>query len=1160
MTFEELLAQVIEVLQREGRISYRALQRRFDLDAADLDDVKVELIEAKQLASDENGRILVWAEQAATAPPTTVQAGSPGSLPVVQTPQEASAYVAPSVPEAERRQLTVLFCDLVDSTVLARQLDPEDLREVVRAYQEACAKVIARFDGHIAQYLGDGLLVYFGYPLAHEDDAQRAVRAGLGIVEAMGQLNTRLTQERGVQLAVRLGTHTGLVVVGEMGGSTRQEQLALGETPIIAYRLQDIAAPNTLVISTATFQLLGGFFACQPLGTPLLKGVAQPLTVYRVLYESMARSRLEAVGSTGLTPLVGREQEVGLLRERWAHVKEGGGQVVLLSGEAGIGKSRLVQMLTAQVASEPQTWLTPCQCSPYHQHTALYPMIDLLERVALRFEREESPPQKLSKLEGFLVQYGLPLAETVPLFATLLSLPLPAAYVPLTVSPEQQKQQTLRALLTILLRIAAQQPVLFVMEDLHWVDPTTLELLTLLVDQGPTAHILALLTFRPDFSPPWTGRSHLTQVTVTRLPSRQAVEVIRQVAHGKALPAEVVEQIVAKTDGVPLFVEELTKMVLESGLLQEQEDRYALTGPLPALAIPATLHDSLMARLDRLATVKAIAQLGATLGREFAYELLQAVSPWDEETVQRGLHQLVEAEFLYRQGLPPQATYRFKHALIQEEAYQSLLRSTRQQHHQRIAQVLEAQFPDTAQTQPELIAHHYTEAGLNVHAVPYWQRAGQRASDRSAYTDAVVHLTQGLTLLKPLPDTPARAQQELAVQMTLGPVLMALKGGGAPEVERVYTRARELCERVGEPAELFRVLWGVWYVYNMRGEHQRARELGEELLSLAQRIQDPDLLLEAHHALWAILFFAGELNAVRPHLEEGARLYDPQRHRLHAARYTGHDPGVCCHMLTALSLWLLGHPNQAVASSQVAIEVAQQLAHPFSIAIALSFAAMLHQCRCEAPLTQARAEAILTLGTEQGNPQVLERGMCLRGWALAASGHEEEGITQIRQALAAYRSAGATRDRPYYLALLAEASARGGQTTEGLEVVDEALALLATSGVRWWEAELHRLRGELLLQSGVQSPESSVFTHHAILRMPHAAEAEACLQQALDIARRQQAKSLELRAAMSLSRLWQQQGKRAEAHELLAPIYGWFTEGFDTTDLQKAKALLEELG
>ena len=739
MTFEEILDQAIAMLQRRGRLTYGALKRQFQLDDAYLEDLKAELIEGQRLAVDEDGRVLVWTGGAST-PPESVVSPPPHQEEPLAAPHTrvTSPAVEPRPAEAERRQLTVLFCDLVDSTALASQLDPEDLREVVRAYQETCAKVIARFEGHIAQYLGDGLLVYFGYPLAHEDDAQRAVRAGLGMVEALGQLNIRLKQDRGVELAVRLGIHTGLVVVGEVGGGTRQEQLALGETPNLAARLQGIAAPNTVVISAATVHLLGGFFACQSLGTPALKGLAQPLEVYRVLYESTARSRLEAAGSTGLTPLVGREQEVGLLRERWAQVKDGIGQVILLSGEAGIGKSRLVQVLTEHVAAEPQAWLTPCQCSPYYQNTALYPMIELLERVALRFDREESPQQKLRKLEGFLVQYGLPLTEAVPLFAALLSLPLGTDYAPLTVSPEQQKQQTLHALLTILLRIAAQQPVLFVMEDLHWVDPTTLEFLTLLVDQGPTARILALWTFRPDFSPPWTGRSHLTQVTLHRLPRQQATEMTDRVAHGKALPTEVVEQVVAKTDGVPLFVEELTKMVLESGLLQEREDRYELTGPLPPLAIPTTLHDSLMARLDRLATVKGLAQLGAALGREFSYALLQAVSPWDEETLQRGLHQLVEAEFLYQRGLPPQATYLFKHALIQETAYQSLLRSTRQQYHQRIAQVLEARFPATSETQPELLAHHYTEAGLREQALPYWQQAGSgrssapRTSKRSA--------------------------------------------------------------------------------------------------------------------------------------------------------------------------------------------------------------------------------------------------------------------------------------------------------------------------------------------------------------------------------------------------------------------------------------------
>jgi class 3 adenylate cyclase/tetratricopeptide (TPR) repeat protein len=937
VTFEEVLTQTVAMLQRLGRVSYRALQRQFDLDDAYLEDLKEALLYAYPSVIDDVGRGLIWPSAVETPPEEPLSSSrltpQPGLQEDIPPPPEASPRALPS-PDAERRQLTVLFCDLVDSTVLASQLDPEDLRAVVRAYQDTCAKVIARFEGHIAQYLGDGLLVYFGYPLAHEDDAQRAVRAGLGMVEALGQLNTSLRQERGVALAVRLGIHTGLVVVGEVGGGTRQEQLALGETPNLAARLQGIAAPNTLVISAATFQLLGGFFACQPLGTPLLKGQAQPLVVYRVLYESMARSSLEAAGSTGLTPLVGREQEMGFLLERWAQVREGAGQVVLLSGEAGIGKSRLVQVLQEHVAAEPQAWLTPCQCSPYHQHSALYPLIELLERVALRFEREESPPQKLSKLEGFLVQYGLPLADALPLFAALLSLPLPADYAPLAMSPEQQKQQTLHALLTILVRIAPQQPVLFVMEDLHWVDPTTLEFLSLLVDQGPTARILALLTFRPDFSSPWTGRSHLTQVTLPRLLRRQATEMTGRVAYGKALPSEVVEQIVVKTDGVPLFVEELTKMVLESGLLQEHDDRYALTTPLPPLAIPTTLHDSLMARLDRLGTVKSLAQLGAILGREFSYALLHAIAPWDEATLQRGLRQLVEAEFLYQRGLPPHATYLFKHALIQDAAHQSLLKSTRQHYHQHIAQVLEARFPELCATQPELLAYHYTEAGAMAQAIPYWQQAGQRAIERSANLEAIGHLTRGLEVLTTLPVTPDRTRHELEMQTALGPALRNIKGWSSPEAEHAYTRARELCQQVGETPQLFPTLFGLWTSSVVRPQFQTACELGEHLLRLGQHAADPTLLTQAHWVLGFTLLFMGAFAPARAHLEQVMALYDPQHHRAHTLLYA-QDPGPSALSYAALALWYLGYPDQAMQRGQQAVTLAQELSHPMTLAFAL---------------------------------------------------------------------------------------------------------------------------------------------------------------------------------------------------------------------------------
>jgi class 3 adenylate cyclase/predicted ATPase len=1067
----------------------------------------------------------------------------PQDAPVV--PPGAHVALSPvslAAPEAERRRLTVLFCDLVNATTLAGRLDPEDLREVVRAYHQACAAVIQQYDGYLAQYLGDGVLVYFGYPVAHEDDAQRAVRTGLGILHAMEPLNTRLRLPSEDRLAVRLGVHTGLVVVGEVGTGARQEPLALGATPNLAACLQGLAVPNTLVISAATWQLLGGLFACQALGPRRLRGRAQPLEVYQVLAETTARSRLEAACNTGLTPLVGREQEVGLLRERWAQVKDGFGQVVLLSGEAGIGKSRLVQTLQAYVATESQAWLTPCQCSPYHQHTALYPMIDLLERVVLHFDREESPQQKLNKLEGHLVQYGLSLAEAVPLFAALLSLPLPAAYAPLSISPEQQKQKTLHAFLTVLLRIAAQQPVLFVMEDLHWIDPTTLELLSLLVDQGPTARILTLLTFRPDFRPPWTGRAHLTQVTLSRLPRRQAAEMTGRVAHGKALPAEVVEQIVAKTDGVPLFVEELTKMVLESGLLQEREEDYALTGPLPSLTIPTTLHDSLMARLDRLATVKGLAQLGATLGREFSYALLHAVAPWDEETLQRGLSQLVAAELLYQRGLPPQATYIFKHVLIQEAAYQSLLKRTRQQYHQRIAQVLESAFPETAETQPELLAYHYTEAGLNEPAIGYWQRAGARALQRSANPEAVLHLTRGLHLLATLPETPGRDQQELDLQIALAQALAATRGTSAPEVEQTYARARALCVQIGETPQLSPILLGLWRFYRGRGALSTARELGEQLFGLAQRGADPIPRLEAHDALGTTLFFLGDYTAARTHVEQGVALADLTTQRTQVLR-NGEASGMRCLGVSANALWCLGYPLQAMRRGQDALALAQELAHPYSLAVALSWAAHLHYRRREVPAVQAQANALLTLATTQGFSLLAGFGTCWRGWVLAIQGQGTAGLAQLHQGLAALRATGAEQWWLLFLVIRAEAAGHAGQVEEGLRLLAEALTMLEASGHGDLLAEAYRLQGALLLrQAGID-----------------AGRAEACFQQALIIARHQEARSWELRAATSLARLWQQQGKRAAARELLAPIYSWFTEGFDTADLQDAQTLLSTL-
>jgi class 3 adenylate cyclase/predicted ATPase len=1064
-----------------------------------------------------------------------------------------SRVLAPQSPdarpdEAERRQLTVMFCDLVGSTPLAEKLDPEELRQVILAYQQVCAAEIRRFDGYLARYVGDGLLVYFSYPQAHEDDTQRAVRAGLGIVAALPALNTQLRQTvetiHELPLRVRIGIHTGLVVVGDMGGGGYRDPLAVvGETPNIAARVQGIAEPDTVVISAATYRLVQGLFECQGRGPQELKGVSTPVPVYRVLQESGAQSRFEATVRTGLTPLVGRDLEIGLLRERWQRTAQGAGQVVLLSGEPGIGKSRLVQTIKEYVSAEGATRIE-FRCSPYHQNSAFYPIIEHLQRL-LQFTPHDPPQTKVAKLSQLLASYRFPQADTPSLLASLLSLPQPEGAPPLTFSPQKQKQKTQEALVAWIVEEAEKASVYCAWEDLHWADPSTLELLTLVLDQVPTTRLLALLTFRPDFTPPWRPHAHITQLTLNRLGRPQVEAMVGQVTGGKTFPPEVPQQIVRKTDGVPLFVEELTKMVLESGLVRAVNGHYELTGPLPPLAIPSTLQDSLMARLDRLSTVREIVQLGATLGREFSYEMLHAVFPLNEETLQQGLRQLVEAEVVYQRGLLPQATYLFKHALIQDAAYQSLLKSTRQQYHRQIAKVLEEQFADTTETQPELLAHHYTEAVLVGQAITYWQKAGQRASQRSAHVEAISHLTRGLELLKALPDTPERARQELLLQIALGAPLIATKGYAAPEVGQAYSRARTLCQQLGETPQLFPVLWGLWTFYLQRAETETAHELAEQLLSLAQSVQDPVFRSQAHYALGVTLFYLGAFAPARANLEQGLALYNPQQHP-HAFLY-GQDARVTCLTIAALVLWLLGYPDQARVWNLEALTQAHQLSHPFRLAWTLNFTAMLSQYRREGHIVRERAEAEIALSSEQGFPYWLALGTVWRGWALAEQGQGEEGIMQIRQGIAAYRATGAELAQSYWLALLAEAYGKGGQGEEGLTLLTKALEIVYKTKARLHEAELYRLKGELTLQSQVRGSKSKV------------EEAEACFLQAIEIARKQQAKSLELRAVLSLSRLWQHQGKRDEARQMLAEIYGWFTEGFDTKDLQEAEALLEEL-
>ena len=723
-----------------------------------------------------------------------------------------------------------MFCDMVGSSALSTRLDPEEQREVVGAFQACCAKEIKRLGGMVAQYLGDGVLAYFGYPVAHEDDAERAVRAGLAVLDAVGTVKP----VPGVSLGVRIGVASGVVVVGDLirEGIT-QENAAIGETTNLAARLQSLAEPNSIVISSETHRLVGALFEYRDLGHHALKGFGEPIPVHQVLRASNLENRFDARQHAG-APLLGREEELDLLVRRWQQAKAGEGRAVLIAGEPGIGKSRLTRALLERVQDEPHTRLQ-YHCSPYHQDSALHPIISQLVRAA-GIEHEDAADRKLGKLGAVLAPTATGQNETVALLAPLLSIPLAPEHVPLDLSPQRRKELTFRALLGQLEALAATQPVLMIVEDAHWIDPTSLEFFSRAIERIGNLPVLLVITARPGFAPPWPSHTYVSTLTLSRLGRHQGEVLILSITQGKALPSEVLNQIIAHTDGVPLFVEELTKTVLESGLLEDTGDRYVLRGPLPALAIPSTLHASLLARLDRLAAVKDVAQTAAAIGREFSYALVAAVAGLPDQDLRGALEQLVAAELVFQRGVPPDAKYLFKHALVQDAAYASLVRSRRQQLHAQIARALEEQFPDIVESEPEVLAQHFTAAGLTERGVFYLQRAGQQASDRSAYLEATRHFNAGIELLAALPDTPARTRQEIALHIALGAAQIVVKGHAAAEVEHAFLKARELCERIGETRELAPVLFGLWRFYITRAQKHKARELGEALTRLAEQV------------------------------------------------------------------------------------------------------------------------------------------------------------------------------------------------------------------------------------------------------------------------------------------------------------------------------------
>jgi class 3 adenylate cyclase/predicted ATPase len=1104
--------QQYEAAFRDNAIDERVLS---SLTTEDLKDLGVGLVGHRR-------RLLDAIAALGAETPATPAADAPGRpdtehrspIPYPRSPAGEGRVGA----EAERRQLTVMFCDLVGSTELSARLDPEDLREVIAAYHRAVTDVVRSFDGFVAKYMGDGVLIYFGYPRAHEDDAERAVRAGLGVIDAVGRLDVGP-----VKLEARVGIATGLVVVGDLiGEGSAQEQSVVGETPNLAARLQGLAEPGAVVIAASTRRLLGDLFEVHDLGAVEVRGIATPVPLWEVLRPSGVASRFEALRGAALTPLIGREEEIELLLRRWARVKTGNGQVVLISGEPGIGKSRITAELEGRLHAEPHLRLRYF-CSPYHQDSALYPFIDQLGR-ALAFVADDPPAARLEKLEDLLAR-AAPLDEDLAFVADLLSLPASDRHPLPNLSPQRKKEQTLEALIRQLEGLARQQPVLMVFEDAHWIDPTSRELLDLTVERVGSLPVLLIVTFRPELQPPWAGQPQVTMLALNRLDRRDRTALVAQIAGGNALPDEVIDQIAERTDGVPLFVEELTKSVVESGV--------SLVG------IPTTLHDSLMARLDRLASVRLVAQIGAAIGREFPYALLHAVSRLPEHELQGALDQLVTSELVQR-GAPPDAVYSFKHALVQDAAHGSLLRSTRQQLHARIAEALEVHSPELMDSQPELFAQHYAEAGVVEKSIVYWGKAGRRSAARSAMAEAAAQFQKGLDQLALLPDTPERQRQELEIRSALCAVLQAVRGYAAPETDRAYARAGELWERLGSPSEFLQVPFGQSLYHAVRGELDLALCLDESLVRVSRERNDNAGLVLGHLSFGRNLTVAGRFAQSRSHLENALALYDPiSQHSL--MQETVVRPQVGLHAYLGNVLACLGYPDLALERSNAAIGGARGLAHLPSLAASLVYGARLHSLIGDIAALDDRTRELVNVATDRGFPHWGAQGEIYGGWVKVKCGEVAEGMSLLRNGLNAYRATGAQAWMTYHIGLLATACEIAGQVEEASTLLDDALQLAGRTGERWVEAELNRHKGQLLLRQG------------------HSEAAEELYYNALSIALEQEAKLWELRAAASLARLRRDQGRRAEAREILAPVYSWFTEGFDTVDLKEAKSLLDEL-
>jgi len=1035
-------------------------------------------------------------------------------------------------PSPERRQLTIVFIDLVDSTALSQALDPEDLRDVMRGYHEVVANAIRDAGGFVAKFMGDGILAYFGYPHASEDAAENAVRAALRAVAAVKTLPLAM----GRQLSARAGIATGPVVVGDVvGDDVAREVNVVGETPNIAARLLGLGEPNSVTISSSSRRMIGDLFTFDGLGPQKIKGIAEPIIAFKVTGEPQGLSRFEAIRVSPRAPLVGRAEELALMLTRWEMVTSGDGQLILLSGEAGLGKSRLSYTFRRRIAEQPHVCVQ-YQCSPRHTNSSFYPVAAQLIRAA-GIEANDAPVVMFDKLST-LLNRGDASELDIRLIASLLGIEVEGKKDDADLTPAQRREHILGALVKQFEALAGKQPTLLFVEDAHWIDPSTEELIHRVLRRVQQLRTMVLVTFRPEYSAPWKQHPAATQVTLTRLARSQVTALLNALAGTKVLPDAVVDHIVARTDGVPLFVEEMFEGLRESGLLVEEATSYRLARTLNEQAIPASLQDSLMARLDRLASAKMVAQAGAVIGREFSYSLLEAVAALDEVTLKNALGELTRAGLVFPRGEPPDATYTFKHALVQDAAHHSLLRSSRQQLHARIVRSLESGFAETSAAQPDVLAHHSTEAGFTEKAVTYWLKAGEQSVARSAIREAVAQFSKGLEQLSRLPESRDNQYQELQLQSALGNVLTAVKGFAAPEPARAYARVRELCEVLGETTHVCRMLFGQWLYRVNAGEVRTAQQIAEDLLHLGEQRQEPTGLIMGHLALSGTLFGVGDFSRSKFHIERLFDLHEPARDKA-LIQQIGTDAYIGAWAWLPLNLILLGYPDQACAQSRNVILAARTRGHAPTLGWCLSAVCRFYALLGDKTLFANSVDEFATLAAARNFPLWLAQANAYRGWISVCEGDTEQGLARLREGVSQYRATGALFWLPFLMRLLAAGYGSAGDAVSEARSLDDALALSQRTGEVWFAPELHRLKG--------------------LLACEDRAAAEQQFRCALDIARRQRSMLWQLRAATSLARLLRDQGKLDEARNLLGPVYGRFTEGFDTPDLKQAAAMLDEL-